>query len=191
MLNAESPNDEELLAALREGKSFGLDGLFRRYYVELCRVSIRIVRDEAASEDIVQEFFVNLWQKHHILPIIDAIGPYLRRGVRNRSLNYLRDQKRVPSGDGEMPELSSDHNAASAELELAELQQAVNQAIDALPERCRLVYVLSKIEGLSQKEIAANLDISVKTVENQMGRAYRFLREYLSVILLFLLHTPP
>jgi RNA polymerase sigma-70 factor (ECF subfamily) len=178
--------DQELLILLREGGESGLDGLFRRHYVDLCRTADRIVLNETAAEDIVQDFFLVLWQKRNTLPIIDSVRAYLHRSVRNRSLNYLRDQKRIPSGDGEMPVLTSSADEASAPLELAEMQKKVDRAINSLPERCRLVYVLSRFEGLSHKEIGEKMDISSKTVENQMGRAYRFLRDFLSVGLLIL-----
>lgn len=176
--------DHELFNLLRQGDEAGLDGLFRRYYIELCRTALRIVNDEAAAEDTVQEFFLSIWQKRSTLPALDSVAAYFRRSVRNRSLNYLRDQKRIPSGDGEMPILPSSDNEASAPLELEEMQQKVNKAIGMLPERCRLVYVLSRFEELSHKEISEKLGITQKTVENQMTRAYRFLRDYLSVGLL-------
>jgi len=190
MSSPSTPIDQQLLAALRRGESAGLDGLFRAHYDSLCRVSIRIVKDPVVAEDIVQEVFLHLWQRRSTLPIMDSVGAYLRRSARNRSLNFLRDQKRIPSGDGELPPLPTPANEASASLELAELQAKVDRAINALPERCRLVYVLSRFEGMSQKEISAELDISVKTVENQMGRAYRFLRNYLSAVLLIVAIGP-
>ena len=184
MKTSEQISDHELLADLKKGSESGLDGLFRKYYVELCRVSVRIVTSESTAEDIVQEVFLSMWQKRKTLPVMDSVIAYLRRSVRNRSLNYLRDQKRIPSGDGEMPVMSSSADVASAPLELEELQQKVKKAIDSLPERCRLVYVLSRFEDLSHKEIGEKMNISPKTVENQMSRAYKFLRAILSVSLL-------
>ena len=188
-----SPNpaasDTELYLALRDGQSAALDALFRRHYAPLCRVSVRLVRDEAAAEDIVQDFFASLWTRRDRLPEeAPSVGPYLRTAVRNRSLNYLRDQKRLPTTDGELPEVAADTNLEpGAALEKSEQRQRINQAIDRLPERCRLVFVMSKMEQMSQREIADALGISVKTVENQMTRAYKFLREYLSFTLLLLL----
>ena len=180
--------DAELFVALRGGEAAALDELFRRHYVTLCRVAVRLVQDAAAAEDIVQEFFAAMWTKRQRLPQdIPSVGPYLRTSVRNRSLNYLRDRKRIPDGDGDMPDLAADaSHQPGAVLENKELQQGVNDAIDRLPERCRLVFVMSKLEEMSHKEIAEGLDISVKTVENQMTRAYKFLRDYLAAGLLLL-----
>ncbi|WP_116124496.1 RNA polymerase sigma-70 factor [Lewinella sp. IMCC34183] len=178
--------DTELFASLRDGAPGALDELFRRYYVDLCRVSVRFVADGAAAEDIVQETFTRLWTKRLSLPPdTQSVGAYLRRAVRNRSLNYLRDRKRIPVDDGELPELAADlEQQPGARLESAETRQRINHAIDRLPERCRLVFVMSKLEHMSHREIADALDISVKTVENQMTRAYKFLREWLGVLVL-------
>ena len=176
--------DTELFDALRNGEAAALDELFRRYYASLCRTAIRLVRDESTAEDIVQDFFALMWTKREGLPPnTTAVSGYLRTAVRNRSLNYLRDRKRIPVGDGELPDIAADRGQQpGAVLEKEELQQRINDAIDRLPERCRLVFVMSKIEEMSHREIASGLDISVKTVENQMTRAYKFLREYLSLI---------
>ena len=185
---APTATDTELLSALRQGEAAALDTLFRRHYVDLCRVALRIVSDEAAAEDIVQVMFTKLWTRREKLPTeIPAVGPYLRRSVRNRSLNYLRDKKRLPVDDGELPEISADERSQpGAALETEELSLRLHRAIDRLPERCRLVFVMSKVEDMSHREIAEGLDISVKTVENQMTRAYKFLRQWLALVLLLI-----
>ncbi len=183
MRNPSSATDTELFVRLRQGESVALDELFRRHYVNLCRVAVRLVRDGAAAEDIVQEVFTRLWTKRSKLPDdTQAVSPYLRRAVRNRSLNYLRDRKRIPVDDGELPEAADPAGQATSRLEQEELRVRINTAINRLPERCRLVFVMSKMEEMSQREIADQLDISVKTVENQMTRAYKFLREYLVIL---------
>lgn len=184
MGNMAVASDQDLIIRLRAGESTALDELFRRYYVDLCRRALRFVNDEQEAEDIVQNLFVALWEKRADQGNLDAVGPYLRRAVRNRSLNYLRDRKRIPVDDGEIPETIADQNFADDDLTQDELRDRIHTAIDALPARCRLVFVMSKLEEMSHKEIAEALDISPKTVENQMTRAYRFLREWLSLILL-------
>ncbi|PHI21719.1 RNA polymerase sigma-70 factor [Lewinellaceae bacterium SD302] len=186
MSKARKETDEELMQLLRSGDSSGLDGLFRRYYDSLCRLSLRIIKDADSAEDVVQEFFLSVWKKRNVLPEIDLVAPYLKRSVRNRSLNFLRDQKRIPTGEeSELPVLATTKEWASEKIELEELRERVDLAINSLPERCRLIFVLHKFGGMKQKEIAVALNISVKTVENQMGRAYQHLRSLLSAILLF------
>lgn len=180
--------EKEWFGLVRQGQPAGLEALFRAYHASLCRTALRIINEEAAAEDMVQDFFLYLWQKQEDLVVPANISAYLHRSIRNRCLNFLRDQKRIPKGDGDMPEMPTPENSALADLELAELQARVNTAIDALPERCRLVFVLKQFEDMSYKEIAEQLDISPKTVENQMSRAYKFLRDYLSVLLLCVLY---
>lgn len=180
-------SDLQLFEQLRQGQSEALDALFRRHYADCCRSAERILRDPTAAEDVVQELFFNLWKKRNALPIIDEPRAYLLRSARNRSLNWLRDRSKLPQTDGEMPEIPSAANQPVSKLELRELQAQVDAAINALPERCRLVYVLCRIEEMPRGEVAQKLGISVKTVENQMTRAYRFLRQYLSVVLLLTL----
>ncbi|WP_044103120.1 RNA polymerase sigma-70 factor [Neolewinella persica] len=178
-------SDKDLIIRLRAGESATLDELFRRYYVDLCRTALRFVNDEQEAEDIVQNLFIALWEKRAgQQEALGAVGPYLRRAVRNRSLNYLRDRKRIPVDDGDIPETLAAKDLADDELNQDELRDRIHSAIDSLPERCRLVFVMSKLEDMTHKEIAEALEISPKTVENQMTRAYRFLREWLSLFLL-------
>jgi RNA polymerase sigma-70 factor (ECF subfamily) len=111
---------------------------------------------------------------------IDRPGPYLRRAVRNRALNYHRDNRSRTVDLDEANEPVTPADITGRALDQAELDGFVERAIAALPERSRLVFVLSRYEALSQKEIADQMGISVKTVENQMTRALRLLREYLA-----------
>ena len=185
MSTVRKDTDQELFARLRAGEAPALDELFRRHYADLCRVALRFVNNEQEAEDIVQELFVSIWEKRATQrEDLSAVGSYLRRATRNRSLNYLRDRKRIPVDDGEVPVTIATPDHADGALEQEELRGQIHGAIDALPERCRLVFVMSKIEDMSHKEIAGALDISPKTVENQMTRAYRYLRQWLSLLLL-------
>lgn len=187
MSNLPNETDLELFMRLRTGESAALDELFRRYYVDLCRVALRFVKNEQEAEDIVQELFVSIWEKRDTQrDDLGAVGAYLRRAARNRSLNFLRDRRRIPVDDGEVPVTIASGELADDSLNQDELRGRIHRAIDALPERCRLVFVMSKIEDMSHKEIAAALDISPKTVENQMTRAYRYLRDGLGIIALAL-----
>lgn len=177
--------DPDLFIRLRAGESSALDELFRRHYVDLCRTALRFVNNEQEAEDIVQNLFVALWEKRTGQgDEPGSVAAYLRRAVRNRSLNYLRDRKRIPIDDTDIPETLAAKELADDELTQDELRDRIHKAIDTLPERCRLVFVMSKVEEMSHKEIAEAMEISPKTVENQMTRAYRFLREWLSLILL-------
>lgn len=179
-----STTDAELLVRIKAGDDSAFDALFRRYYAELCRTANRFVRNEAQAEDLIQELFFGLWERRDGLPDdLTAVGGYLHRAARNRSLNFLRDQNRIPVDDAELPLHLSSSALPSDGLEQDDLRTRLHHAIDRLPERCRLVFTMSKLEDMSQREIAESLEISTKTVENQMTRAYRFLREWLALVL--------
>lgn len=178
-------SDADLFARLREGNAGAFDELFRRHYTDLCQTALRFVRNEAEAEDLIQELFYGLWKRRAGLPDdVTAVGGYLHRSARNRCLNYLRDQKRIPVSDGELPDTLVASGLPSDSLEQDDLRHRLHRAIDSLPERCRLVFTMSKLDDMTRKEVAEALNISPKTVENQMTRAYRFLRQWLTILVL-------
>jgi len=153
--------------------------LFRSYYPFVCRVVFRYVGDRARAEDIAQEMFAELWSKRDSLGIHTSPQAYLRRMAVSRALNFLRDNKKH-----QWAEIDPDHDPPGAAvapdgllaLEENELARLVDAAIERLPEKCRIVFQLSRGEHMTYAEIASQLDISVKTVENQIGKALRLLR---------------
>ncbi len=169
--------DEALLSLLRAQPERGMRAIFDVYYSRLCRAVYLLVQDGSAAEDIAQEVFVQLWKRREQLGLGSSLWAYLRRAGYNRALNWLRDRKlraerEQAGGKQRHPRAAS----VSEQLEEQELRELIRQAVDALPDRTRLVFILSRFEGYSQKEIAAELGISVKTVENQMTRALKMLR---------------
>jgi RNA polymerase sigma-70 factor (ECF subfamily) len=150
--------------------------LFDEYYEYLCRSIYRVVPDASISEDIVQEVFMELWKKRETININTSIKAYLRRSALNRALNYLRKNKVRFEEEVDIPDLGSHDTGGQANLEATELEQRIHRIIDALPERCRIIFGMSRFEEMSYKEIAEALDISVKTVENQMSKALKILR---------------
>ncbi len=178
-------NKDNILQHLNKGDEKAIDWLFREYYVSLCQSAFRVLPDEHLVEDLVQEVFYEVWKKRTSLKITTSIAAYLRQATRNKTLNYIRDQKIDFRNAPPKEELKSKNTPAVQTLMADDLQQEIDAAIDRLPERCRLVFVLSRFEEMSYQEIADQLDISIKTVEHQIGKALRSLREalggYLSV----------
>ena len=174
--------DKELLELLEKDDGLAITLIFRTYYSYLCKVAYKIVPDSNLAEDLSQEVFFELWRKREQLPAITSLKGYLRRAAVNRALNHIRDHRSRFSDEEPYPQPAG---AASAvqQLEADELQQRIDQAIDGLPGRCRIVFVLSRFEDLSYQEIADALGISVKTVENQISKALRRLREALGPFL--------
>lgn len=167
--------------------------IFRLHYRFICQAVYRVIPDQNLAEDLAQEIFLELWRKRDQLQVNTSLKAYLRRAAVNRSLNYIRDRKISFELDDSQAVIASGLPTIGQQLEAEELQRYIDQAIDQLPERCRVVFVLSRFEQLSYAEIAENLDISVKTVENQISKALKLLRAalgpYLSAALLLLLNA--
>lgn len=171
-------SDEELLTRVKGGDKIAFRRLFDRHYRTLLGTAINILRDLDKGKDAVQEVLLNLWQKRDQIEVRGEVGTYLKRSVINRALNQIRREKPFVE-TAEVAEKPLDAASAVDQLAHAQLQEALQAALAQLPERCRLVFVLKRLEGLSQKEIAAQLDISTKTVENQITKAAKHLAEAL------------
>lgn len=162
--------------------------LFKKYFASLMAFSSRILGDEDDAREVVHQVFIKLWEKRAELDLSTSLKSYLFTAVNNRSLNVIRDRKKFSSE--EMPERSGEWDV-SAQIESLELEEKIRSIIDSLPEKCRQIFEMNRFEGLKYAEIAGRLGISVKTVENQMSKALKILREqvtkYLRVILWLLL----
>ena len=158
------------------------DALVRAHYGRLCNFVYRFVGSRDVAEDIVQDVFVRLWQNREAFDIKDPL-PYLYQSVRNRAVSHRRQtvvRKRWREQTESVAQERRAASSAASEAEVGELADAVARAVDALPERCRLVFTMSREQDLSYAEIARVLGISVKTVETQMGRALKSLRARLA-----------
>ena len=164
--------------------------LFKNYFTPLMAFSRRILGDEDDAREVVHQVFINLWEKRSELDLSTSLKSYLFTSVNNRSLNVIRDRKKFSSE--EVPEMSGEWDV-SAQIESMELEEKIRGAIDSLPERCRVIFELNRFDGLKYAEIATQLDISVKTVENQISKALKILREklalYLTILLWLILFT--
>lgn len=178
--------DERLwLASLRKGEQTALRKIFDRHYPLLLGDIYRIIPDQDTCQDLAQEVFVELWRKRDVLDIQISLRAYLRKAAVNRALNYIKVNKKVLLDNFEThPESAgAEWQEMPALEEKKDMEAALHQAIENLPERCRLVFSLSRFENLSHKEIAEKLDISVKTIENQITKAMKLLREALLVFI--------
>lgn len=161
---------------LKKQPERAMELIFRHYYGYVCKRILRVVHQESLSEDIAQEVFMEVWKKRKDLVIRTTFKAYLGRAGVNRALNHLRNNR--PELFAEQDALEAESTPASVvqEMEAKDLRKQIDKAIEGLPERCRLVFSLSRFEHLTNKQIAAQLEISEKTVENQMTKALRFLR---------------
>ncbi len=179
MSNEHSHTDASLIRLFRTRPEQAIEILFREYYPDVCRSVMRIIPDPGIAEDIAQDVFFDLWRKRESLNVNSSFGAYLRRAARNKSLNYIRDRKITPEGEEKLPHREENQSDANRKLEIQDLQRSIDQAVNELPDRCRQIFSLSRFEDMSYQEIADQLDISIKTVENQISKALRLLREAL------------
>ena len=172
-------SERETLERLRSGEHAAFETLFRAHYAGLVGLADSVVRDRAAAEELAQDVMLELWRRRESLSIDTTLKAYLFRAVRNRALNHVRHlrtaERLTPPPDGTGPFPPSDSG-----VEEGEIQQALRDAVAGLPERCRQVFELSRVHGLTYPEIASAMEISVKTVEAQMGKALRVLRDRLA-----------
>ena len=173
-------DDRELLERVRAGDEAAYDTVFRTWYAPLVRVAGALLKDTDAAEEVVQDVMVELWRRRHVMDAGITLRAYLLRAVRNRSLNHLRHLKVRRDTTVDVEALYDEPVTADQPVVAKELGEAVRIALDGLPPRCREVYDLSRVQGLKYAEIAETLGISQKTVEAQMGKALRVLRERLA-----------
>lgn len=175
--------EQYLVESIKNGdqKSFGF--LFKSYYSSLCKYALNIVRNETTAEDLVMDIFVRLWESPGKLMISTSLSGYLFQSVHNHCINYLtRKHKQFSELNAEMTGQLNElipQDTSSDPLMLmnvTELSKSIEQSIDYLPEECRKIFILSRTEGLSNKEIALKLGISENTVKVQIYRAMIKLR---------------
>lgn len=152
--------------------------LFREFYAPLCHFAVGFVNDLDAAEEIVQEFFYNYWKNREKIQIRISVKSYLYRSIRNLSLKHL-EQQQVRRRYAAQVMAATDESRQDNQLDLLqakEMQFIIDQTLDALPERCSLIFRMSRLEGKKYQEIAEALSISVKTVEANIGKALHHLR---------------
>ena len=182
--------DAKLLSLLRVDDRKAFEMLYHKYSRKIYYAAYNLFRDKDVCEDLVQELFIDLWTKRGELNIT-SLEWYLKVAVKNRVLMYIRTQKATL--DVSVIEILAEKHSADSQLLQHDIARVLDTNVAQLPERCRQIFKLSRIEYLSNKEIASRLNISIKTVENQMTIALRHLRhgltDYLpSIAVLVLMH---
>lgn len=167
-------NDDNLLQRLANGDEQALKEIFERYQGKLLQIAIRILRARELAEEVVMDTFMSIWERKSRLPQINHLPWYLYSTVKNKSLNQLRGLKPelhvyLEEIEWEVALTSSPEDAVLA----AEYIHRINRAINSLPPRCRQIFVMVKEEGLKYRQVAELLEVSIKTVENQMGIALK------------------
>lgn len=170
-------DEKELIVRLKNGDQTAFELLFHFYYPGLVMYSTQFTTDRMEAEEIVQNFFVRFWQKHQQITPSDSLKNYLFLSVKNGSLNYLKHKRVEEKYIRSMSELSNQHLIFDPDVYVeTELQEKIKNAIDLLPEKCREIFIMSRIRGLKNEEIATELNLSKRTVETQISKALKVMR---------------
>lgn len=167
---------EEILAKLKNDDRNALQIVFKTYYPVVCKSILRYVRDPNLSEDLAQEVFIRFWNKRHKIQINSSLGAYLKRMGINEALAHLRSNKHFDMDEFTLESLKETDESAEEQFLYGELKEHITDAINQLPPKCQAVFKMSRYDEMTYREISTNLGISIKTVENQMGKALRVLR---------------
>lgn len=154
--------------------------LFRNEYDRLCRYALTYMQDSQLAEDVVQDTFIKIWEQKKELIVTPNIRFYLITAVRNNCISALRRQKVQQvyyMEETPEPEPEPFPHFREQEEERNMQRRKIVKALNLLPPKCREVFLLVKLQGMSYKQTATILNLSVKTVENQMGKALRIFRE--------------
>ncbi len=160
----------------------GTEDTFRKVfddcYENLCRYAFTIVKDFDLAEDIVQSMFLKLWEKRADLDITTSVRSYLFRSVYNQCINQL-DHRVIKTKYDASVRVEAGRDEQQPDVFPDELEQNIRKAVDTLPPQCRSIFIMSRYEELRYSEIAERLGISVNTIQNQVSKALKLLREAL------------
>jgi len=184
----------ETIEALQQGDAVVFEKTFKNYYEILCHYANSFIGDMDEAEEIVQTTFITLWEKKNQIEIHTSMKSYLYQAVHNQCLNKIKHD-RVKQTHFEYVTYQNDIESSDGYENIVgkELSERINESINSLPPQCRTVFMLSRFENYSYADIAKQLNLSVKTIENHMGKALRLMRmqlaDYLPLIVWFLFTT--
>lgn len=179
-ISTETDPSLQWLQHLRQGDAAAYEQIFRHYYPPLCRYAVSLAGNRDEAEELVQQVFVKIWEMHRSIDVQSSLKSYLYRAVHNHFMNLARKRKVRMMYEDTMKHLMPGAQAPEDRARWNELQRKLEAALQKLPEQCRLIFRLNRFEELRYREIAEMLGLSVKTVENQMGKALRILRAELA-----------
>ncbi|WP_276369404.1 RNA polymerase sigma-70 factor [Chryseolinea sp. H1M3-3] len=169
---------DRIIQEIREGNKESFQRVFHKYYEGLCQYAFTILRDMDDSEDVVQSMFIKIWEKRESLIITHTLKGYLFKAVYHQCVNQI-DHRAVRTKFQEISLVEKPNEVQQPEVFPNELEERVIAAINTLPPQCRTIFMMSRYKEMRYVEIANALNLSINTIENQMSKALRILREYL------------
>lgn len=170
--------DQEILTSLAANDARAFDFLYQKFFSKLYAAAYKRLQNRELTEEVIQDLFISLWERRKTLEINTTIEAYLFSSVKYLVIAQYKKNNLFEQYSNTVLQ-NDDSNFTEQMVAFDELNEAYQQALQALPERCREIFLMKRT-GLSQREISERLDISEKTVENQMTKALKILREALS-----------
>jgi len=171
--------DRTLIDHCKEGNDKAFKELFRRYFNKLYQFSLKYVKDESIAEGLVLDLLLKIWQKSDEIRTDGEIAPYLFTAMKNTLFNHIRKRQEITVSLDFVSEHVMASSSAVEAFEAKELQFAYSQTLTQLSPQRKKVFVMSREMDMNHKEIAAELKLSVNTVENHISASIRFLRREL------------
>lgn len=168
-----------MIKGIRAGRESSYARLFDMYYRPLSVFAVKYVNDLDIAKEIVQDFFVHLYENRESLVISTSLQSYLYQSVRNRSLNHIKHQQVQKKHLDHLSHSQDTTEELEEIIRVNELEHRIFQIISELPPRCREIFQMSRVNGKPNKEIAKQLGISIRTVETQISNALKALRKKL------------
>lgn len=173
-------DDTHIIKGIRSGDEAAFRLMFESWYQRLVVFSNKYLDDLEAARDLVQEFFAYLWENGDTIDIKTSLKSYLFEAIRNRSLNYIKFMAvRTRHKEKVLRQEMENQNSLEEMIDAAELEDKIIRLVAALPDQCRRIYTMSRGDGKSNPEIATELNLSIRTVETQISKALKTLREKL------------
>jgi RNA polymerase sigma-70 factor (family 1) len=172
--------DNKNVLPFENGSTAAFEALFKQYYAPLVAYACKYVSDMDIAREIVQDFFVRFYEKRQTLTIDVSVKSYLFRSVYNCCINYI-NQRNIQDKHHKNFDLERvDEDNLESEINTFELQQRIYEIIEGLPAKCRRIFKMNRLEGYKNEEIATQLNLSKRTVETQISKALKILRQKLS-----------
>lgn len=181
-------SEEKMITLLKKGDWLAFNLIFDTFYLQLYFHCRKFILDPEEAKDLLQNVFLRLWERREEIEIEVSLKAYLFRSVKNECLNFIRSSRPNIS----LSEIESDNTIQNTEIlsapdedvESREIEKAIDSIIKTLPEQCQKIFIMSRMKGMKNKEIAKCLSISVRTVDTQIYRALKTmkkgLKDYLS-----------
>ncbi len=174
-------SDNHMIKGLRAGRESAYEQLFKEFYQPLSVFASNYLEDLESGKEVVQELFVHLYEKRKNVVITTSLKSYLYQSVRNRCLNYIKHQQVKKEHQDKMKTESEPSDSLEDKIRETELEHMIFKVVDQLPPQCRKIFTMSRVKGLSNGEIAEQLELSKRTVETQISNALKVLRDKINL----------